>query len=75
VPLIALAAAAAGYAAAQEKRPELGLAVTIIAVAAVSTFFGPKGAWGFTGLGCCIALLVYAAALTVWLRRPATVTP
>jgi hypothetical protein len=70
VPLIALAAAAAGYAAAREKWPELGLAIALIAVASGSTFFGPLGAWGLTGLGCCIALLVYAAVLTAWLRRP-----
>ncbi len=73
VPLIALAAAAAGFAAAQEKWPELGLAMAIIAVASTSTFFGPLGAWGLTGLGCGIALLVYAAVLTVWLRRPPSV--
>jgi hypothetical protein len=72
VPLIALAAAGAGYAAAQEKWPELGVAIALIAVAAGSTFFGPRGAWGLTGLGCCIALLAYAAVLTVWLRRPPT---
>jgi hypothetical protein len=73
VPLIALAAAGAGYAAAQEKWPELGVAIAIIAVASGSTFFGPLGAWGLTGLGCCIALLAYAAVLTVWLRRPPSV--
>lgn len=73
VPLIALAAAGAGYAAAQEKWPELGVAIAIIAVASGSTFFGPLGAWGLTGLGCCIVLLAYAAVLTVWLRRPLSV--
>jgi hypothetical protein len=41
-------------------------------ITATSTFFGPKGAWGLTGLGCCIALLVYAWVKTVWLRRPVT---
>jgi hypothetical protein len=70
VPLIALAAAGAGYAAAREKWSDLGLAIAIIAVAAGSTFFGPLGAWGLTGLGCCIVLLVYAVILTAWLRRP-----
>jgi hypothetical protein len=72
VPLIALAAAGAGYAAAQQKWPELYAAIAIIAVASASTFFGPLGAWGLTGLGCCIVLLVYAAVLSVWLRRPAS---
>jgi hypothetical protein len=75
VPLIALAAAGAGYAAAKEKWPELGLSIALIAVASGSTFFGPLGAWGLTGLGCGIALLVYAAVLTVWLRRPPAIHP
>jgi hypothetical protein len=70
VPLIALAAASTGFAASRGKWPELCLAMAIMLIAAGSTFFGPKGAWGLTGLGCAIALLVYAAFLTVWLRRP-----
>jgi hypothetical protein len=75
VPLIALAAAGAGYAAAREKWPELGLSIALIAVASVSTFFGPLGAWGLSGLGCCVALLVYAAVLPAWLRRLPSVHP
>ncbi|MDI5968368.1 hypothetical protein POF50_003220 [Streptomyces sp. SL13] len=75
VPLIALAAAAGGYAAAREKWPELGLTMAIIAVAAGSTYFGPNGAWGLTGVGCCVALMTYAAVLTVRLRRPSPVQP
>ncbi len=75
VPLIALAAASAGYAAAREKWPELGLTIALILIASVSTFFGPQGAWGLTGLGCAIALLVYAGVLTVWLRRPPSAQP
>jgi hypothetical protein len=71
VPLIALAAATTGFAASREKWPEFFLAIAIMLIAAGSMFFGPKGAWGLTGLGCAIALLVYAAVLTVWLRRPA----
>ena len=63
VPLIALAGAAAGIAAMRERWPELGLSVAIIAVASVSTFFGPSGAWGLTGLGCAVALLVYASVV------------
>lgn len=74
VPLMALAAAAAGIAAMREAWPELGLCVAIIAVASVSTFFGPAGAWGLTGLGCAVALLVYAATI-VWLRDRATPQP
>lgn len=75
VPLIALAAASAGYAAAREKWPELGLCIALIAVASISTFFGPVGAWGLTGLGCAIALVVYAGVLTVSLRRPPSAQP
>jgi len=40
-----------------------------MAVAAASAYSGPVGAWGYTGLGCCLVLLGYAAALVVWLRR------
>jgi hypothetical protein len=75
VPLIALAAASAGYAAAREKWPELGLTIAFIIIASVSTFFGPQGAWGLTGLGCAVALMVYAGVLTVWLRRPLSPQP
>ena len=69
VPLIALAAAAAGIAAMRESWLQLGVCIAIIAVASVSTFFGPLGAWGLTGLGCCLVLLVYAATLVVQQRR------
>ena len=69
VPLVALAAAAAGINAMRESWLQLGLCIAIIAVASVSTFFGPLGAWGLTGLGCCLAMLAYAAALVVQQRR------
>ena len=69
VPLIALAAAAAGINAMRESWLQLGLCIAIIAVTSVSTFFGPLGAWGLTGLGCCLVLLAYAAALVVLRRR------
>jgi hypothetical protein len=69
VPLIALAAAAAGISAMRESWLQLGVSIAIIAVASVSTFFGPLGAWGLTGLGCCLVLLAYAAALVVEQRR------
>jgi len=65
VPLIALAAAAAGINAVRENWLQLGACIGIIAVTSVSVFFGPLGAWGFTGLGCCLVLLAYAAALVV----------
>jgi hypothetical protein len=71
VPLIALAAASTGFAASRGKWLELYLAIAIMLIAASSAFFGPAGAWGLTGLGCAIALLVYAAAVRRQLRRPA----
>jgi hypothetical protein len=69
VPLIALAAAAAGINAMRENWLQLGACIGIIAVTSVSVFFGPLGAWGLTGLGCCLVLLAYAAALVVQQRR------
>jgi hypothetical protein len=69
VPLIALVAVAAGINAVRESWLQLGVCIGIIAVASVSTFFGPLGAWGLTGLGCCLVLLAYAAALVVQQRR------
>ena len=65
VPLIALAAAAAGTVAMRENWLQLCVCAAIIIVASVSTFFGPRGAWGLTGLGCCLVLLAYAACLVV----------
>ena len=69
VPLIALAAAATGINAVKERWLQLGVCIGIIAVASVSTFFGPLGAWGLTGLGGCLVLLAYAGALVVVQRR------
>jgi hypothetical protein len=69
VPLVALAAAAAGINAMRENWLQLGARIGIIAVASVSVFFGPLGAWGLTGLGCCLVLLAYAGALVVRQRR------
>ena len=69
VPLIALAAAAAGINAVRESWLQLGACIGVIGVASLSTFFGPAGAWGLTGVGCCLVLLVYAAALVARERR------
>jgi len=69
VPLIALAAAAAGINAVKESWLQLGVCIGIIGVASLSTFFGPLGAWGLTGLGGCLVLLAYAGALVVLQRR------
>jgi len=72
MPLIALAAVAAGIAATRERWPQLGLCIAFILIASVSAFFGPLGAWGLTGLGCGLVLLGYAAALVMRQRRPVT---
>lgn len=69
VPLIALTAASTGFAASLGKWPELCLAVAIMLIAAGSTFFGPMGAWGLTGVGCAVALVVYAVVVSVRFRR------
>jgi len=69
VPLIALVAVAAGINAMRESWLQLGVCIGIIAVTSVSTFFGPLGAWGLTGLGCCLVLLAYAGILVVQQRR------
>jgi hypothetical protein len=69
VPLIALVAVAAGINAMRESWLQLGVCIGIIAVTSVSTFFGPLGAWGLTGLGCCLVLLAYAGVLVVQQRR------
>ena len=69
VPLIALAGAYAGVVAMRENWLQLGACIAIIGVASVSTFFGPSGAWGLTGLGSCLVLLVYAGALFARERR------
>ena len=69
VPLMALAGAFAGTLAVREKWLLLAVCIAIIGVASVSTFFGPAGAWGLTGLGCCLVVLVYAAALAARRRR------
>ena len=68
-PLIVVCAALAASAAVRGHWPQLGVAIAIIAVAAGSAYTGPVGAWGYTGLGCCLALLGYAAVLAAWLRR------
>lgn len=75
VPLIAAAGAVAGSLAMEENWPLLGVCIAIIGVAAVSTLFGAAGAWGLTGLGCCLVLLVYAAALVVRQRGAVTAKP
>jgi hypothetical protein len=69
VPLIIVTAAATGFVASRRMWPELTLAMVIMLIAAGSTFFGPEGAWGLTGIGCAVALVVYAVVTAVGLRR------
>src|ERR1700736_1205388 len=69
VPLIALAAAAAGINAMRENWLQLGACIGIIAVTSVSVFFGPLGAWGLTGLGCRSGMLAFSGPLVVPERR------
>jgi hypothetical protein len=69
VPLIAIAGATAGIEAMREHWLQLGTCLGLIVVASVSTFFGPAGAWGLTGGGCCAVFLVYAVALVSRQRR------
>jgi hypothetical protein len=67
--LIVACAAVAAIAASRENWPQLGVAIAVISVCAGSAYAGPIGVWAFVGVGCCVALLGYAAALAVWLRR------
>jgi cytochrome bd-type quinol oxidase subunit 2 len=64
--LIVLCAIAVTAAAAREDWPLLGVAITVMVVAAGSAFAGPRGVWLSDGVGCCVAVLGYAAA-KAWL--------
>ncbi len=67
-PLIVLGAFWAGRSAVREDWPGFGTAIAIMLVAAGSAFAGPRGVWLSDGVGCCVALLAYAAVQT-WLLR------
>lgn len=67
-PLIILGSAAAAQAAARENSRMLGLALAVVALAAVGAFAGPGGVWGVIGIGLC-ALLLGSAAVQVWPRN------
>ncbi len=51
----------AARSAAREDRPELGMAIAIITVAAGSAFAGPRGVWLSNGVGLCVVLLANSA--------------
>jgi hypothetical protein len=68
--LIVLGTFGAAIAAAREDWPGLGVGVAIMRIVAGSAFAGPVGVWLSDGIGCCVAVLGYAAA-QAWLRRAA----
>jgi hypothetical protein len=67
-PLIVVGAAMAGYNAAREDWPVVGVAVAAVAVGVGSAFAGPVGVWGVAGVGL-FAVLVCRAIAQVWQRR------
>lgn len=68
-PLLVVACAWAGAAAARGEWPDYGLCVGLAAAAATGAFFGPAGAWAATGIGCAVVFLGYAAAREMVRRR------
>jgi hypothetical protein len=68
--LVVLGTFWAARSAVREEWLELGLAVTILLVAAGSAFAGPSGVWLSDGVGCCALLLAYSAA-QAWRLRAA----
>jgi len=66
--LIVLGTAGAAIQAAREDWPGFGVAIAVMLVAAGSAFAGPRGVWLSDGIGCCVAVLGYAA-VQAWARR------
>ncbi len=66
--LIVLGTAGAAIQAARQDWPGFGIAIAVILIAAGSAFAGPVGVWLSDGVGCCIAVLGYAA-VQAWMRR------
>jgi hypothetical protein len=66
--LIVLGTAGAAIQAAREDWPGFGIAIAVMLIAAGSAFAGPVGVWLSDGVGCCVAVLGYAAA-QAWLLR------
>ena len=67
-PLLVVGSAAAGYEAARGNRASAGLAVAVVALAAIGSFAGPAGVWGVMSVGFC-ALLLLGGAAQYWQRR------
>ena len=68
--LIVLGTAGAAIQAAREDWPGFGIAIAVMLVAAGSAFAGPRGVWLSDGIGCCVAVLGYAAVQAWLLRAP-----
>ena len=66
--LIVLGTLGAVIQAGREDWPGFGVAIAIVLIAAGSAFAGPVGVWLSDAVGCCVAVLGYAAALP-WGRR------
>lgn len=66
--LLVLGAFGAARAAAREDRTQLGGAVGILLVAAVSAFAGPRGVWLSNGIGVFV-VFAGVAGVQAWQRR------
>jgi hypothetical protein len=67
-PLIIVAAAMAGIAAAKENWLDLGTALAIVAAGAICAYGGPVGAWLAVGISLFVIVSARAAVLA-WRRR------
>jgi hypothetical protein len=72
--LVVLGLFGAAYSAVRADRPQLGLSVAIILVAAASAFAGPRGVWLSDGVGLCAVLAGYSAVQAWLLRSPGSGT-
>jgi hypothetical protein len=72
--LVVLGLFGAAYSAVRGNRPELGLSIAIILVAAGSAFAGPRGVWLSDGVGLCAVLAGYSAVQAWLLRSPGSGT-
>lgn len=61
-PLLVVACAWAGAAAARGEWLDYGLCVGLAAAATTGAFFGPAGVWAITGIGCAVVFLGHGAA-------------
>ena len=68
VQLIVLGTAGAAIQAAREDWAGFAIAIAVMLIAAGSAFAGPVGVWFSDGVGCCVAVLGYAA-VQAWMRR------